>query len=233
VTRTEQALARRWRPIALLFWMIALSGAVIIMWGRFEAQADRADQRAEEFAAEADLRGEAVATLASDVRALRTQVEDQGEKPVAPDPSDAVDDLPARAEVPVPGARGPRGEPGVKGEPGAPGSPGPSGAPGEDGQDGADGADGAEGEQGPAGPPGPRGEPGPSGPAGEKGERGEQGERGPAGPAGPDCPEGYSLRAPSWDPDSLVCRRDGAPDGGGSEPGSPLAAGLEPRRRYA
>ncbi|MDX3555171.1 collagen-like domain-containing protein [Streptomyces europaeiscabiei] len=246
MTRTEQVLARRWRPIALLFWLIALSGAVTIMWGRMDAEATRAEQRAERFAAtaermtvEADRRGQAVSTLASDVRELRTQVQDEGAEPVAPDPSVAVDDLPARAEVPVPlpGPSGPQGEQGERGGSGSPGPSGPSGPPGQDGEDGSagedgvNGADGAPGEPGAEGPMGPPGPAGPTGPQGEEGEKGDQGER---GPAGPDCPEGYSLQAPSWDEDALVCRRDGAPDGGGDpQPDSPLAAALEPRRRFA
>jgi hypothetical protein len=232
VTRTEHALARRWRPLALLCWLIALSGAVVIIWGRMDAQASRAT----EAAAEADLRGQAVSTLASDVRALRTQVKAGGETPVAPDPSDAVDDLPARARVPVP-IPGPPGVPGQRGEagvPGEPGSPGASGSPGQDGRDGADGEagaageSGAEGPAGPAGPPGAKGEPGPAGVQGEKGERGEPGER---GPAGPDCPEGYSLQAPSWDEDALVCRKGDAPTQDEDGSSSPLAAGLAPTRR--
>lgn len=232
MTRTEQALARRWRPLALLCWLIALSGAVVIIWGRLDAEAGRADQAA----AEADLRGQAVATLASDVRALRTQVEAGGETPVAPDPSEAVDDLPSRAQVPVqiPGPQGVQGRPGEAGEPG---SPGASGSPGQDGKDGSDGEagpsgqSGAEGPAGPAGPPGPQGEPGPAGAQGEEGEQGDQGER---GPAGPDCPDGYTLQAPDWDEDALVCRHDGSSDGGGDpQPDSPLAAALEPRRRFA
>ncbi|GHJ39158.1 hypothetical protein Sm713_47670 [Streptomyces sp. TS71-3] len=59
----------------------------------------------------------------------------------------------------------------------------------------------------------------------------KDGTEGPRGRAGPDCPDGYSLQAPSWDPDTLVCRRDGAPpppDDGGS---TPQAAGLDPTRR--
>ena len=253
MTRTEHALARRWRPIALLFWLVALSGAVIFMWGRMEAEAERSDQRAAEAVAEADRRGKAVSILASDVRQLRTQVVSKGETPVAPDPSDAVDDLPARAEVPVPipGPSGPRGEPGTPGEPGPSGSPGRAGADGGDGEAGAPGERGAEGPAGPAGPAGPpgaQGEPGPAGPAGEEGEpgepgpagpageEGEPGERGPAGEPGRDgqtCPDGYSLQAPAWDEDALVCRRDGADDGGSDpQPESPLAVALEPRRRY-
>ncbi|MDX3507483.1 collagen-like protein [Streptomyces caniscabiei] len=233
--RTEQALARRWRPIALLCWLIALSGAVVIIWGRIDAETSRADQ----LAVEADRRGQAVSTLASDVRELRTQVRSEGEVPVAPDPAEAVDDLPARAEVPVP-IPGPSGVQGEPGEPGQPGSPGPSGRPGKDGADGSAGEDGsdgqagapgetgAEGPAGPAGPPGPQGEPGPAGPAGEQGERGPAGEPGRDGQT---CPDGYELQAPEWDPDALVCRRSSAPPPDDEEPSSPLAAGLDPTRR--
>jgi hypothetical protein len=176
VTRTEQALARRWRPIALLCWLIALSGAVVIIWGRIDAETSRADQ----LAVEADRRGQAVSTLASDVRELRTQVKSEGEVPVAPDPSEAVDDLPARAEVPVP-IPGPSGAPGEQGEQGRPGSPGPTGQPGQDGADGSAGEDGTAGETGPAGPPGPAGPAGPPGPQGEPGPAGAQGEKGDQG----------------------------------------------------
>ncbi|WTV99952.1 collagen-like protein [Streptomyces sp. NBC_00024] len=233
MTRTEQALARRWRPLALLCWLVALSGAVIIMWGRMDAAAERSDRMAAEAVAEADRRGEAVSILASDVRQLRTQVKSEGETPVAPDPSDAVDDLPARAEVPVPipGPSGPRGEPGAPGEPGPSGSPGRAGEDGSDGEAGAPGERGAEGPvgpAGPAGPPGAQGEPGPAGPAGEQGERGPAGEPGRDGQT---CPDGYELQTPEWDPDALVCRRSSAPSPDDEEPSSPLAAGLDPTRR--
>lgn len=209
MTRTERALARRWRPLALMCWLVALSGAVVIIWGRIDAEATAR----KEAVAEANLRGEAVSTLATDVRKLRTQIEGEGEKPAAPDPADAVDDLPARAEVPVP-------IPGPKGDPGRPGK---DGAAGEDGQDGVPGETGATGEQG------PQGEQGVQGPQGEQGPRGER------GPAGPDCPDGYSLQPPADDPDALVCRRDGAPQP--DQPGdgnNPLSLALDPtRRQYA
>lgn len=215
MTRTERALARRWRPLALLCWLVALSGAVVIIWGRIDAEATAR----QEAVAEANLRGEAVSTLATDVRQLREQVKSEGHKPVAPDPSVAVDNLPDRAEVPVP-IPGPQGDPGRPGRDGEPGATGPAG---EDGQDGAPGSDGAQG---------PPGEQGPAGPAGPQGPQGEQGPRGEQGPPGPSCPDGYSLQAPSWDPDALVCRRDGAPD---PEPGNGngglLSMGLEPARR--
>lgn len=217
MTRTERALARRWRPVAMLCWLVALSGAVVIIWGRIDAETSRADQ----LAAEADRRGEAVSTLATDVRSLRAQVKSEGQTPVAPDPSEAIDDLPARAEVPVP-IPGPQGEPG---EPGRPGRDGEPGADGEDGEPGADGAPGTDGAQGPAGPAGPQGEPGAQGPQGEQGPRGEQ------GPPGPACPDGYSLQAPSWDPDALICRRDGAPQPEQPPPGNAPLAALDPQRR--
>ncbi|MFJ5059011.1 collagen-like protein [Streptomyces nigra] len=227
MTRAEHTLARRWRSALLVCTLVALSGAVLIIWSRIGHEA----ARAEELAAEADRRGEAVSTLATDVRLLRAQVKKDGGTPAAPDPADAVKDLPARAEVPVPipGPAGPRGPQGQPGRPGtdATGSPGASGAPGRPGADST-----VPGPQGPpgdtvTGPPGPRGERGEQGPPGERGERGEP------GPAGPACPEGYSLQAPPWDPDALVCRRDGAPAPTPSG-GSLLSIGLDPtRRQYA
>ena len=212
MTRTQRALTGRWRKLALLCWLVALSGAAVIIWARISAEADRADR----LSAEADLRGTAVSTLAGDVRALRAQVQATGGTPVAPDPTRAVPSLPDRAEVPVP-IPGPRGEQGTQGMPGRSGSPGPSGAPGTpgasgspgpSGQPGADGAQGPRGETGPAGEQGPQGDTGPPGPQGPQGEKGDTGEQGPAGPA---CPDGYSLQAPTSDPDALICRRDGAP----------------------
>lgn len=232
MTRTERALAGgRWRWIAVFCWLVALSGAAVIGWSWYS-----------DLAVEADKRGTAVSTLASDVRVLRAQVEAAGETPKAPDPSQAVKDLDDRTRVPVP-IPGPRGPEGERGDPGEPGTPGASGEPGQDGRNGADGeagepgesgAEGPAGPAGPAGPPGPQGEPGPAGPAGPVGEQGERGPAGEPGRDGQTCPDGYSLQAPAWDEDALVCRRDGADDGGSDpQPESPLAVALEPRRRYA
>ena len=171
-------------------------------------------------ATEADLRGTAVSTLAGDVRALRQQVEAEGGTPVAPDPTKAVEDLPDRAEVPVP----------IPGPAGPAGSSGPSGAPGVDGVDGSPGASGEPGAVGPTGSAGVQGEPGPAGAQGEPGPAGADGRDGADGVDGQTCPDGYSLQAPADDPDALVCRRDGAPDP--EEPGnSPQAAALDPQRR--
>lgn len=223
MTRTELVLYRNRRLLLLTAVLLVLGGGValsLILIGR-EADARR------ELATEADLRGTAVSTLAGDVRALREQVLGEGEIPVAPDPTTAVEDLPDRAEVPVPipGPPGADGEDGVDGEPGATGSPGSDGRNGADGQPGAVGPSGAVG---PAGPPGPQGEPGPAGPQGEAGADGADGVDGEDGQS---CPEGYSLQAPSYDEDALVCRKDGAPDPGPGE-GNPQAAGaLDPQRR--
>jgi hypothetical protein len=198
-----------------LLWMVAalliLGGGVALSLLLIHREADAR----QDLAREADLRGTAVSTLAGDVRALRAQVEAEGATPVAPDPTQAVEDLPDRAEVPVPipGPQGPAGEQGESGAPGKDGTVGPSGAPGVAGS---------------AGPAGPRGEAGATGPQGERGPQGETGEQGPAGPS---CPAGYSLVAPSWDPDALVCRRDGAPDPGpGNGNGGSGLLGLDPRR---
>jgi hypothetical protein len=207
--------------------LLVLTGAVVLVWLRIDA----ADQRAEQLASEANMRGTAVSTLAGDVRVLRAQIEARGDTPAAPDPERAVDDLPQRAEVPVPipGPPGPAGEPG---KPGEPGDPGPSGAPGEPGADGTNGEPGTDGQQGPAGPAGPQGPPGPQGERGEQGPRGEQGEQGPPGPAGQSCPDGYSWQTPEYDPDAKVCRRDSAPQPpDDEEPSAPLPLALDPSRR--
>lgn len=212
MTRAERALAGRWRWIAVFCWLLALSGATVVGWSWYSQLADEADRR-----------GTAVSVLASDVRVLREQVKAAGETPKVPDPSQAVEDLDDRTRVPVPipGPRGPKGE---KGDPGEPAptitpSPGPSGAPGQPGADST-----VPGPQGPQGVPGADSTvPGPSGPPGRDGVDGKDGQT---------CPDGYSLQAPEWDPDSLVCRRDGAPPP--DEPGNgngPLSIALDPQRR--
>lgn len=197
--------------------LLALTGFGILINERL----DREIAYREQATAEADLRGEAVSTLATDVRQLRAQLESDGKTPVAPDPSTAVDDLPARAEVPVP-IPGPPGPEGPSGKPGASGSPGSSGS------SGVDGSDGAVGPTGPAGSPGVQGEPGATGPQGEQGPKGDTGEQGPAGQS---CPEGYSWQTPADDPYAKVCRQDGAPDPEPTDGGGLLAAGLDPSRR--
>jgi len=220
MTRTERVLARRWKPIALLAFLLALTGAVLLVYVRVQAEATRADQ----LAAEADLRGDAVSTLAGDVRALRAQVKAKGGTPVAPDPTKAVKNLPDRAAVPVPipGPPGPKGDPG-KAAPTITPPPGASGAPGRDGADSI--------VPGPTGPPGADSTvPGPSGPPGRDGRDGVDGQDGQT------CPTGYSLQAPSWDPDALVCRKDGAPQPTDppSRGNNPQALALDPtRRQYA
>lgn len=219
MTRAELALAGRWRWIAVFCWLLALSGGFVVAWSWYGQLADEADRR-----------GTAVSTLASDVRILRAQVKAAGETPKVPDPSQAVEDLDDRTRVPVP-IPGPRGPQGEKGDPGQPAptitpSPGPTGPQGQPGAT-------VTGPAGPQGPPGdtvtgPPGPPGPTGPAGPQGEQGATGERGPAGPS---CPDGYSLQAPSWDPDALICRRDGAPDPEPSDGSGLLSAALDPYRR--
>ncbi|MFD3605558.1 hypothetical protein ACFWVH_45155, partial [Streptomyces sp. NPDC058656] len=97
MNRFQRLLALRWRSIFLVCVLIALSGIAVILWARIDA----GDRRADELRAEADRRGEAVSTLAQDVRDLRAQVEAGGGTPAAPDPSDAVDDLLDRVRVPA------------------------------------------------------------------------------------------------------------------------------------
>jgi hypothetical protein len=217
MTRTQSALYRARHVLWTLGVLLFCGGAAAVVW----LLLDR-DEMASQLEQEANLRGTAVSTLAGDVRALRAQVQAEGATPVAPDPTRAVEDLPDRAEVPVP-IPGPRGATGEKGESG---EPGPSGSPGQSG------ADGRPGAVGPTGPAGPQGEQGPAGPPGPAGQDGANGTDGRDGVDGQNCPDGYSLQAPSWDPDALVCRRDGAPDPvPGNGQGNALALGLDPQRR--
>ncbi|WP_262702065.1 MULTISPECIES: collagen-like protein [Streptomyces] len=212
MTRAERVLYERRRLLWVVAALLIIGGAALLAL----VQVHRAQQRAEQLAAEADRRGTAVSTLAGDVRVLRAQIQAKGGTPKAPDPTRAVEDLPARAEVPVPipGPQGDPGAPGKSGNDGRPGKPGATGQPGKDGQPGATGA------------PGEKGDPGQPGEKGEKGDRGEQ------GPPGPSCPDTYHLEPPSWDPDALVCRRDGAPQPDPNPSGSPQTpAALAPDRR--
>lgn len=220
MTRTEQVLYQNRRLLWMAAALLILGGGVALSLLLIHREADAR----QELAREADLRGTAVSTLAGDVRALREQVKADGGTPVAPDPTSAVEDLPDRAEVPVP-IPGPRG---------ATGSTGPSGELGKNGADGSPGASGAPGVVGPTGPVGPQGEPGPAGPQGEPGPAGADGRDGTDGEDGQTCPDGYSLQAPSWDPDALICRKDGAPQPSES-PSSPSSLALAwalARRQY-
>lgn len=238
MTRTERMLYRRRHLLWALAVVLVLGGAIGVVWLQGQRQADEADARAAQLAVEADRRGDAVSTLATDVRQLRAQLQAEGEKPVAPDPSRAVDDLPERAEVPVPipgprgapgapGRTGPSGSPGARGDDGADSTvPGPAGSPGADGQPGADST--VPGPQGPEGPPGPAGADGKDGADGADGAAGDQG---PEGPPGPACPQGHSLQTPPWDPYALICRQDGAPAPEDPAPTANVPPALDPQRR--
>lgn len=244
MSRTERFLAARWRGLATLCALVALFGIAAILWARI----DSADRRASELAAEADLRGNAVTTLATDVRKLRTQLKSDGKTPVAPDPTAAVDNLPDRAAVPVP-IPGPKGDKGEKGDPGqsAPspspgpsGSPGTPGLPGRDGVDGQDGVNGADGKDGAPGRDGVDGTDGQDGAPGRDGTNGADG-RPPAGWTYTD-PQGIAYTcAPVADFDPAAprytCAPTTAPDP--QPPGqqnrtalSTIAALAPDRRRY-
>jgi hypothetical protein len=214
MTRTERTIVLHWRGLLVLCAIVALFGISLVLWHRI----DTSDNRASAAAAEANRRGSALTTVAGDVRALRAQVKSLGKTPVAPDPAKAVDNLPARTVVPVP-------------IPGPTGKTGPSGAPDRDGVDGAAGSPGVAGSPGAAGPTGPAGVQGEQGPPGPAGPAGQDGKDGADGRDGQTCPDGYSLQAPSYDPDALVCRRDGAPQPGDSDTPSPQSLALDPQRR--
>lgn len=232
MTRTQRAFVRRWRSALLACTLVALAGAVIIIWARISSEAHRADQ----LAAEADRRGGAVTTLATDVRRLRAQVKGEGKTPVAPDPSRAIDGLRDRVRVPVPipGPSGATGSAGKNGAAGKDGSPGQD-ATGQPGQNGADGADGAPGVNGKDGEPGRDGVDGKDGVNGKDGQDGATGPQGPPGPSGQSCPEGYSWQTPDYDPDAKICRRDGAPQPSNPDPSQSAgtqALWLDPRKRW-
>lgn len=160
MTGAQHACYRRRTLLVTAALLLGLIGAISVSW----LLVDRSRLN-DQLSREADLRGTAVSTLAGDVRALRQQIKAGGETPVAPDPTKAVSNLPARAEVPVP-IPGPPGPKGAKGDPGK-AAPTITPSPGASGEPGAPGAAGVQGE------------PGPAGPQGEQGPKGDTGEQGP------------------------------------------------------
>ncbi|MEV7867497.1 collagen-like protein [Streptomyces sp. NPDC088124] len=229
MTRTQRILYQRRYLLWITAALLALGGGLAVAF----LQIGRAEARAGDLATEADRRGDAVSTLAGDVRTLRAQIRARGETPAAPDPAQAIEDLPARAEVPVPipGPPGPAGKDGV----------GKDGEDGKDGRNGKDGAtpspvpgpSGAEGRPGAdSAVPGPAGHAGPAGPAGPPGPAGKDGRDGKDGAPGQTCPVGYTLQPPPGDPDALVCRRTSTtPETPDSPSPSPTVLGLPPERR--
>lgn len=235
--RTQRALHQSrhllWSTAILLF----VGGAITIVL----LLIDR-DHMASQLAKEANLRGQAVSTLAGDVRALRQQVKAAGKTPVAPDPTRAVSNLPARAQVPVPipgppGPPGPAGSPGPSGPSGSPGSSGSSGQPGSNGSPGAVGPTGAAGAAGPQGPEGPEG------PAGKDGADGKDGSDGKP-PAGwtftyngvtYSCHpvDGFDPNDPRYSCDSSQSNPGNGGGNGNSGGSGLLGLALDPRRRYS
>lgn len=162
-------------PIAVSA-LVALGG-----WWTLSSVGDLQDE-----AAEAQTARE---LLAEDVDALRGQVLELGETPVAPPADDTVERV-----------QGERGEQGLPGPSGPPGPRGPQGIPGIQGLTGPTGPPGAS----ITGPEGPAGEPGTDGADGES-IVGPQGPEGPPGPAGEDGEDGRGL---TGDPEILL-RDDG------------------------
>lgn len=212
MTRSEiRAEERRWRRGDVFAVAGALLLGMVIAWIILSIQGMRTDLQQK----------------GADVAALAQQVRDLGGKPVAGPRGE-----PGKTVV---GPQGPKGDQGEPGSPGASGSPGKTGTPGKTGatgEPGAVGPTGPAGAVGPTGPQGPQGDTGPAGPAGPQGPQGPQGEQGPQGPAGPNCPDGYSPQAPTWDPNALVCEKDGtSQQPGNGSGGKPQAAALDPTRR--
>lgn len=185
MTRIERALAPHRMLLIIVTAILFLGGAIGAVWLQGQQENHRLATQNAQTRTEANKRGQAVSTLATDVRALRAQVQAGGHTPVAPDPSKAVPSLPDRTAVPVP-IPGPPGPAGPAGAPGASASPipGPSGAAGRPGSDST--VPGPAGSAGSPGPQGPQGDPGPAGVAGQDGKDGTNGRDGAAGqpPAG-------------------------------------------------
>ena len=228
MTRTERTIVSHWRGLLVVCALVVLFGLSLVLWHRIDSDRSASERRYAAAAAEADLRGTAVSTLAGDVRALRQQVQAKGGTPVAPDPTKAVEDLPKRAEVPVPipgppGPAGPSGKPAPTITP----SPGASGAPGQPGADST-----VPGPTGPAGPPGADSTvPGPEGPPGPRGEAGPP-------PSGWTYTDGqgttYECTPDADGSTHYTCRATSTPEPGNGNSGggsSPQAAGLDPQRR--
>jgi outer membrane murein-binding lipoprotein Lpp len=219
MTRAQRILYRRrhvlWIAAALLF----LGGGLALAFLKI----DQAENRGDQLAAEADRRGNAVTTLATDVRTMRSQIQAMGGTPAAPDPAKAVEDLPDRAEVPVP-IPGPPGPQGPKGDTGA-AAPTITPSPGAPGTAGADST--VPGPQGPAGPPGADSTV--PGPAGEKGEQGDKGDPGQA-PSGWTFTDGtgttYDCAPDSDGATHYTCRATSTPGNSSSEHRGLLGAGL-------
>jgi hypothetical protein len=211
MTRTERTIVQHWRGIAVVCAIVALFGIAWATWHRIDGPRD---QRYAAAAAEARPAGDAVSTLAGDVRALRQQVEAAGATPVAPDPTKAVDDLPKRAEVPVP-IPGPSG-PDRRSVGASPAHGHGAVRPGREGRCGLDGA-----WSGPSGAPGAD-----STVRGRRVSRVLRVLRARTGGMGRPARTVFHLQAPSWDPDALVCRKDGAPQPSGP-PGSEQGAALQ------
>lgn len=186
MTRLERALYRRRTMLFVIAALLFLGAAVTVAFVQIRHESDRSNELSASLTkstTEANLRGAAVSTLATDVRKLRAQLQAGGKTPVAPDPSKAVPALPDRTAVPVPIP----GPPGPVGPSGAPASPGPSGAPGKPGADSTmPGPAGSPGSPGAVGAQGPQGDPGPAGAVGQDGKDGTNGRDGTNGapPAG-------------------------------------------------
>lgn len=194
---------------ALLVAVAVTFGLLAIQWWQSDKRADEADDEVSALSETIGTSDEVIGDLAADVSALRDQLIEAGERPVAPEPGVTIREI-----------AGPQGEQGATGA---------QGSAGRDGRDGVDGTDGItpacwfEQAQcvGPAGPPGPSGAdgvdgqngadstvPGPQGPQGPAGADGADGADGAPGPA---CPPGYEQRVIDQGPNQgwIACAPSG------------------------
>ena len=198
-----------WRRPSALAWVVLWIAVLLVAGVGTIVNVNLAGDR--------DALAKTVERLSGDVTNLRTQLEEEGEVPVAPPPEirteaadaeqpptppsedqvraaveDYFDDQPAVTPAEITQAVvGYCALRGCAGSPGQPGPPGPVGAAGIPGPEGPAGPQGPPGELGPQGPPGdqgPEGEPGPPGAEGPPGPPGPEGSPGAQGPPGPPGP---------------------------------------------
>lgn len=150
--------------------------------------------------------GSRIGSLQDQADELKTQADSNGRD--ARQLADQVKDLGGDPVVEPPAAS----ERGADGAAGADGRDGPAGKDGANGRDGPPGRDGDDGPPGAGGPPGSEGQAGATPPCmaepaqcrGGDGADGRDGQDGAQGQPGPTCPNGYTARSRTYDPNPLL-----------------------------
>lgn len=179
---SEQAVRRTGTFVVVLTVAVLLLCIWAVMW--LSAENDKLEDQDRQSRADRSQLREDIEADRLDLRLLREQLLQLGEKPVV-----APEDVPEGADVVViPGQKGDRGESCIE----EIGYPRCRGVEGNEGSDGSAGAAGAScvAELGLDACRGPKGDTGPAGPAGAPGADGKDGAPGTAQPGTYACPEG-------------------------------------------